>query len=101
MMKELSKAASLYQSLPQGDSYNTVVGSWFVNDAVTPQEWKFPLQQLQVCSNVLLSSLNPQATQADQKMQVFHGNQQQPQQSRPLLVSWFQTSKTSQSKMSN
>ena len=29
-MKELRKAASLSQSLPQGDSYNTVVGCWFV-----------------------------------------------------------------------
>ena len=37
-MKEVSKAAGLYQSLPQGDSYNTVVGCWFVNDAVRPQE---------------------------------------------------------------
>ena len=37
-MKELSKAASLYQSLPQGNSNNTVVGCWFVNDAVRPQE---------------------------------------------------------------
>ena len=37
-MKELSKAASLYQSLPQGNSYNTVVGYWFVNDAVRSQE---------------------------------------------------------------
>ena len=32
--------------------------------------------------NVLSSALNPQATQANQKMQVFRGNQQQPQQSR-------------------
>ena len=32
--------------------------------------------------NVLSSVLNPQATQADQKMQFFRGNQQQPQQSR-------------------
>ena len=38
-MKEVSKAAGLYQSLPQGDSYNTVVRCWFVNDAVRPQEW--------------------------------------------------------------
>ena len=42
----------------------------------------FPSQQLQVCSNVLSSALNPQARQADQKMQVFRWNQQQPQQSR-------------------
>ena len=39
-------------------------------------------QKLQVCSNVLSSELTPQATQADQKMQVFRGNQQQLQQSR-------------------
>ena len=37
-MKEVNKAAGLYQSLPQGDSYNTVVGCWFVNDAVRPHE---------------------------------------------------------------
>ena len=38
-MKEVSKAAGLYQSLPQGDIYSTVVGSWFVNDTVRAQEW--------------------------------------------------------------
>ena len=32
--------------------------------------------------NVLSSALNPQTTQPDQKMHVFRGNQQQPQQSR-------------------
>ena len=42
----------------------------------------FPSQQLQVCSNVLSSALNPQARQADQKMQVFRWIQQLPQQSR-------------------
>ena len=38
--------------------------------------------------SVLSSALNPQATQVDQKMQVFRGNQQQPQQYNldPLLV---------------
>ena len=39
-------------------------------------------QQLQLCSNVLSCALNPQAAQADQQMQVFPGNQRQPQQSR-------------------
>jgi len=38
-------------------------------------------QQLQMCSNVLSSALNPEATQVDQQMQVFLGNQQQLQQS--------------------
>ena len=40
-------------------------------------------QRLQVCSNVLSSALNPEATQVDQQMQVFRGNQQQLQQSEP------------------
>jgi len=38
-------------------------------------------QQLQECSNVLSSTLNPKATPADQQMQVLRGNQQQLQQS--------------------
>ena len=50
-------------------------------------QWKFPSQQLQVCSNVLSSALNPQASQAGQKMQVFRGNQQQPRQSRSAACS--------------
>ena len=50
-----SSFSSLYQSLHRGNSYNTVVGFWFVispcHDAVWPQESKFP-QELQRSSIV-------------------------------------------------
>ena len=41
-MKEVSKAAGLYQSLPQGDSYNTVVGCWFVQMTLSGHRNEFP-----------------------------------------------------------
>ena len=94
MIKELSKAACLYQSLHQGNSYSTVVGCCFVKShimtlsgyrneiSLTSYYARPSSRQLQVCRNVLSSALNPQATQADQQMRVFLGNQHQPQQSR-------------------
>ena len=80
-MKELSKAASLCQSLPQGNSYNTVVGYW--HGLPMTLLGSRNENSLRSSSKRLSSALNPQATQADQKMQVFLGNQLlQPQQSR-------------------
>ena len=83
-MKELRKAASLYQSLPQGDSYNTVVGCWFVKKrtrAVRPQEWKFLSQQLQtflIC---------PESTSWSENSSV--GTSSNLNNLDPLFVLWF------------
>ena len=92
-MKELRKAASLYQSLPQGDSYNTVVGCWVVNDVVRSQEWKFPSQQLQAFSDLPWIRM-PHKPIRKCKSSVGTGNNLNNLD--PLLVLWFQTSRTSQ-----
>ena len=97
-MKELSKAARLYQSLPQGDSYNTVVGCWFVNDTVRPQEWKFVSQQLQTFSHL---SWIHKPHKPIRKCNFSVGTSSNLNNLDPLLVLWFQTSKTSQSKISD
>ena len=97
-MKELSKAASLYQSLPQGNSYNTVVGYWFVNDAVRSQEWKFPSQQLQAFSHLLWIH---KPHKPIRKCKSSVGTSTNLNNLDPLLVLWFQNSRTSQSKMSD
>ena len=92
-MKELSKAASLYQSLPQGNSYNTVVGCWFVNDAVSSQEWKFPSQQLQAFSHL---NWIHKPHKPIRKCKSSVGTSSNLNNLDPLLVLWFQTSRTSQ-----
>ena len=98
MMKELSKAANLSQVHTNYCIKATAITMW--SDAGLSNRHIMTLsghrnenslksynarpssQLLQVCSNVLSSAPNPQATQADQQMQVFRGNQQQRQQSR-------------------
>ena len=95
MMKELSKAANLSQLYTNHCIRATAITLW--SDAGLSNRHIMTLsghrnenslksynarpssQQLQACSNVLSSALNPQATQADQQMQVFQGNEQQPQ----------------------
>ena len=95
MMKELSKAANLSQLYTNHCIRATAITLW--SDAGLSNRHIMTLsghrnenslksynarpssQQLQACSNVLSSALNPQATQADQQMQVFQGYQQQPQ----------------------
>ena len=96
-MKELSKAANLSQVYTNHCIRATAITLW--SDAGLSNRHIMTLsghrnenslksynarpssQQLQVCSNVLSSALNPQATQADQPTQVFQGNQPQLQQS--------------------
>ena len=75
-MKELRKAASLSQSLPQGDSYNTVVGCWFVKKDARCQAtgMKIPFAAAPNVSHL------PWIHKPIRKF--FRGNQQQPQQSR-------------------
>lgn len=95
MMKELSKAANLSQVYTNHCIRATAITLW--SDAGLANRHIMKLsghrdenslksynarpssQQLQVCSNGLSSALNPQATQADQQMQVFQGNQRQLQ----------------------
>ena len=97
MMKELSKAANLSQVYTNHCIRATAITLW--SDAGLSNRHIMSLsghrnenslksynacpssQQLQVCSNVLSSALHPQATQADQQMQVLQGNQQQLQPS--------------------
>jgi len=84
MMKELSKAANLSQVYTNHCIRATAITLW--SDAGLSNRHIMTLsghrnenslksyssrpssQQLQVCSNVLSSTLNPQATQADQQM---------------------------------
>ena len=96
-MKEVSKAAGLYQSLLQGDSYNTVVGCWFVNDAVRPQEW-ISLRSSSRCAATF--SHLPWIHKPDKpirKCKSSVGTSSNLNNLDPLL----QTSKTSQSKVSD
>ena len=96
-MKELSKAANLSQVYTNHCIRATAITLW--SDAGLSNRHIMSLsghrnenslisynacpssQQLQVCSNVLSSALHPQATQADQQMQVLQGNHQQLQPS--------------------
>ena len=98
-MKELSKAANLSQvytnhcirataiTLLSDDGLSnrhimTLSGHRNEN-SLTSYNARPSSQRLQVCSNVLSSALNPEATQVDQQMQEFRGNQQQLQRSEP------------------
>lgn len=96
-MKELSKAAHLSQVYTNHCIRATAITLWWDSglsyhhamtlymsghrneNSLKSYNARPSSQQLQVCSNVLSSALNPQATQADQQMQVFQGNQQQLQ----------------------
>jgi len=100
MMKELSKAAHLSQVYTNHCIRATAITLWWDSglsyrhamtlsghrneNSLKSYNARPSSQQLQVCSNVLSSALNPQATQADMQMQVFQGNQQQLQQSGSL-----------------
>ena len=97
MMKELSSAANLSQIYTNHSIRTTAITLW--SDAGVSYRDIMTLsghrngnslksynagpssQQLQVCSNVLSSALNPQTTQADQQIQVLQGYQQELHQS--------------------
>ena len=97
MMKELGKAAKLSQVYTNHCIRATAITLWsdagLSNRRITTLSGhrnenslksynaRPSSQQLQVCSNILSSALKPQATQADQQVQVFRGNQLQLQQS--------------------
>ena len=96
-MKEVSKAAGLYQSLPQGDSYNSVVGCWFVNDAVRPQEWISLRSSFRCAATFSHLPWFHKPDKAIRKCKSSVGTSSNLNNLDPLL----QTSKTSQSKVSD